>query len=154
MRRMAPALLVFVFAACQPAAMELTEAQRTEIADEFRQFRMDLYASNERLEVQPTLSAIAEDVALIIQGTRLSYDDFAPAVRGGFATLQSVAVDVKEMRIDVLSADAVVNTDVIDEVATDTSGRTLEQTYLHTEVWVKRDGRWAMVAGHRSIPHN
>ena len=154
MRRMILALIVFAFAACQPATMELTDAQRAEIADEFRQFRMDLYASNEHLDIEPTLSAIAEDVALIIQGTRLSYEDFAPAVRGGFAALQSVAVDVKEMQVDVLTADAVVNTDVIDEVATDTSGQTFEQTYLHTEVWVKRDSRWVMVAGHRSIPPN
>ena len=152
MRRLMLPLMLFVAAACQPATMELTDAQRTEIADEFRQFRMDLYASNERLDVEATLNAIGEDVALIVEGTRVSYEQFAPGVRAGFGALASVSVDVREMEIDVLAAHAVVNTDMIDEVATDTSSNRFEQTYLHTEVWVKRDGQWVMVAGQRSIP--
>jgi hypothetical protein len=144
--------MLFLFAACQPATMELTEERKAEIAAEFRQFRMDLYASNERLDIEQTLNSIAEDVALIVQGTRLRYDDFATAARGGFGSLQSLSVDVQDMQIDVLGEDVVVNTDVVVDVVTDTTGTTVEQTHLHTEVWVKRDGRWVMTHGHKSNP--
>ncbi len=152
MRRMILPLMLFVFDACQSPTMELTDAEKAEIGDDFRQFRMDLYASNERLDIEGTLNSIAEDVALIIQGTRLSYDEFAPAVRSAFGGLQSLSVNVQDMRIDVLAADAVVNTDAIVTVVTDTSGNTVEETHLHTEVWVKRNGRWVMTHGHKSNP--
>jgi hypothetical protein len=153
MRRLAFAVLsLTVLVACQPATTELTDAEKVAIADEFRQFRMDLYASNERNDVESTLNAVSEDVALITQGIRLSYADFATAARDAFGSLQAQTVNVQDMQIDVLAAGALVNTDAIVTVTTDTSGNTVEQTHLHTEVWVKRDGRWVMTHGHKSNP--
>jgi len=152
MRRMILPLMLLVVAACQPAAMELTDAEKADIAEEFREFRTGLYAANERLDIEQTLAAIAEDVALIIQGTRLSHDQFAPAARAAFGALENLSVEVQEMQVDVLAANVVVNTDVITDVQTDTAGVTTEQTYLHTEVWTKRDGRWMMTHGQQSIP--
>ncbi|NIM48259.1 MAG: hypothetical protein GTO22_03215 [Gemmatimonadales bacterium] len=55
------------------------------------------------------------------------------------------------MRIDALAANVVAVADIATTVVTDTSGTTSEQTHMHTEVWVKRDGRWIMLHSQESI---
>ena len=152
MRRLAPAAVaLLLLAACQPAATELTQEQKAEVESTFRQFRSDLYAAAERLDAEAMLNSVAEDVALVIQGTRLSYDQWAPAVRNAFARFENQVISVLDMRIDVLAADAVANTDVIAVTVTDSTGNAVEQTYLHTEVCVKRDDHWVMIHGQQAL---
>jgi len=144
--------LILLAVACRSAPVELTPEQKAEVADDFRQFRLGLYASDESLDPEPMLGSVAQDAALVIQGTELSYDEFATAMRSGFAGLRSASIDIREMRIDALAADAVANTDVIAERVTDAAGDSAERFYLHTEVWVRRAGRWVMIHGQMSSP--
>jgi hypothetical protein len=144
--------LMLLTVACRTAPVELTPEQKTEVTDDFRQFRLGLYASDEALDPEPMLSSVAQDAALVIQGMELSYEEFATAMRTGFAGLRSASIDVREMRIDALAADAVANTDVIAETVTDDAGNRAERFYLHTEVWVRRAGRWVMIHSQMSNP--
>jgi hypothetical protein len=145
------ALALPFMAACQPATTELTEEQWTVIADEFRQHRMDMYAAAERLDADGVMRSFAADAVLIGQGVRMTYEDYDAIVRNLFGSVQSQSIDVLDMWVDVLAADAVANTDVIAVAVTDSAGNVVEQTYLHTEVWVKRDDRWVMIHGQQAL---
>jgi hypothetical protein len=65
--------LMLLTVACRTAPVELTPEQKTEVTDDFRQFRLGLYASDEALDPEPMLSSVAQDAALVIQGMELSY---------------------------------------------------------------------------------
>jgi uncharacterized protein (TIGR02246 family) len=151
MRRVILALMLFVFVACQPATMELTEEQRSAIADSIRQIRGDLFAAAERLDAAELTSYFAEDGVFIIAGHYQSHDEFAQGIRNGFAGRQSLSWTIQDQRIDVLSANVVAVADIAVYVATDTLGITSEAPVMHTEVWVRRDGGWKILHAHESI---
>jgi len=148
MRHLALAVLSLAFlAACQPAATELTDAQKAEIEQAVIQAYQGYWNAWSAQESVDDYMGYYHDWAV----APLDGYESVEAVRSG--TLESWAyflsweVELGETRVLVLGPDVAVLEGVSVSVLTDITGMVLELTQRSNWVWVLRDGQWRIVTG-------
>jgi len=95
MRRLTLSVLsLAVLAACQPATTELTEEQRSAIADTARQIQLEHYAAAERLDVAAVANNFTEDGVVASNGVLMQGEAVAGYVANLYGGLQALTVTV------------------------------------------------------------
>ena len=154
MRRMILPLMLFVFAACQPATMELTEEQKAEIAAEVNAIHTQFWDVWKEMDVDRGMAYYYNSPELVfgMDGQVLWGWDEGMEMSQSFATTASGQVmNFAESRTTVLSADVVYITDQGTRAMIDMAGVTgPELPFAFTAVWVLRDGEWKVHGAHGS----
>ena len=150
MRRMILVLMLFVFVACQPATMELTDAEKAEIAGELTQVMDGIGASFRELDVERFLTYFqkGDELTFVQDGivTR-SWDGFADLKRAAWAGFASVELIEYDLQTQILAANAGVVTMTFTNGATATTGDAVEGRGIFMAVCSELDGEWKIVYG-------
>lgn len=156
MRRTVLPLMLFVFAACQPATMELTEEQKAAIADTVNAANAEAWDAWREADLDRALSYLHDspDLGFALEGQVFrGYAEADSYWRGGFATAEHMDITISDLRTIVLTADVVwlVQRGIFS--VTDSAGLTSPETeFALTTTWVRRDGEWKILLGHESFP--
>jgi len=145
MHRMILPLMLFAIA-CQPATMELTDAQKAEIENAVRQVDSEFHATwSAREDIDAYMSYMSDWSSTSPFGDE-SLDALRTRVSAWWGAQSSVTIDRGEKRVLVLGPDvaAVEGTNV--RVATDTTGVTRERTGTYTRTWIRQNGEWKVFA--------
>ena len=146
--------LAFLAAACQPAAVELTEEQKAALADSVSAMHAESW--------QPWLAADLDqgmryflnspDVGWGWNGEiRYGYDNIDAWFRPNMAGMASQELTVADRRAVVLARDVVCVMESGTIAVTDTAGVTLPpMPFAMTAIWIRRDGEWKIHLGHES----
>ena len=139
------AVAPIVFAACQPATNELSEAQLGEIQHAVIQAYegyWNEWAAFENLDDYMAYYCVWA-------GSPLAGWESMDAVRAGaeeyWANYNSWDVAFQETRVLVLGLDVAAVEGTTESVVTDTSGTAEVWTQKSTSVWILRDGRWKIL---------
>jgi len=149
-------LLLLVFAACQPATMELTDAEKAAIADTVDALNSEWLMALEAADIDRALTYHHQgpNVAWGYEGEMVfGSDAIANTWRPYFATMESQDFTVQELRVEVLAPTVACINQVLTGTTTDTAGVTSpESVCAITTVWLLRDGEWKMYFGQESLP--
>ena len=144
MRCMILPLMLLVAAACQPATMELTDAEKAAIEDEISALENDLTASVVGWDLDTFLSFFSDDLSWALFGSvyhsRSSWVDHVTPSFTEAASLETC--DINDLRYQVLTADVVISTCVVKCFGPATAGSPVVIDHTWTTVWAKRDGLW------------
>lgn len=156
MRRFALAAFALAFlAACQPAATELTDEMKSEIAQELTQVYAESLEPINQLDQEGWLSFYqdSEDLTFAANGTFFkSYSAFADTLSAHWAELASGDLDWGNLNIQVLAPNVAVVTTAFDYTGTDNAGAVMSVSGTWTAVWVKEAGSWKMVNVAETFP--
>jgi len=156
MRRMILPLSLFVFAACQPATVELTDAEKATIADDVNAINAGFWDAWRAADFGRGMSYYYDspDLAFAMQGVvDYGYANVDAKYRPGMADVASQTITLTTSRTTVLAADVVCIMDGGTYTATDALGVTgPEMGFAVTNIWVLRDGDWKIHIGHESFP--
>jgi ketosteroid isomerase-like protein len=150
MRRLALAVLsVALVAACQPATTDLTEEQKTTIAEELSQ-EFDVYgAAVRQLDPDAVLGFFQESDELAFAEfgeVVLSWSTLAEQVRESWPQYASVeSFEWGDLHIQALAAHVAAVTTTFDFQASDTTGAPIAVNGTFSTVWVQTDGEWKIV---------
>jgi ketosteroid isomerase-like protein len=141
-------LMLLVFAACQPATMELTEEQKATIADAVREANADYWAAWARMEDFDEYAGHYSDRSVFFPLVDAeSREAHRSVVMGLWSRLN--AWEVQEMPqpdVLVLGADGAFLEGSAVSLLTDTTGATEEWVQTYSSVWVREESGWRMVA--------
>ena len=150
------ALSLAILAACQPATIELTEEQKTEIADEVNDVHVAMWDAWRAADLDRGMSFFdtSPDLGWGFAGEmRFRIDNITAWFRPMLAGVERQDITFDERRTVVLSDDVVCVMERGTYTAFDSAGATLGSSPLAaTVVWTRRDGEWKIVAGHESTP--
>ena len=155
MRQIVPLLMLLGAAACQPAAMELTDEERATIAAEVDSLTTAWWAAWEAVDVERGLTFFHDGsgMAWAVDGFPTVYsiaearETWTPMLAG----LQRQDLEFTNARTVVLAPDVVWTLREMRYSAIDTAGAVVASgESIETAVWVKRDGEWKLMLGHDS----
>ena len=150
------AFTLTLFAACQPASIELTDYQKAEIEAEVQLLHDQFWDAWRETDVTRGMSYYLDSPELtaafegqLIHGFA-AFDDLA---RSSFANVASQAITIDESQTTVMAYDVVCVIEHISYTQTDAAGATgPEYTAAITLAWVLRDGEWKVYHSHSSSP--
>jgi len=155
MRRMTLPLMLFVVA-CQPATIELTDAEKAAIADTVNALQAESWDAWRSADLDRALSYMHDspDFWFALQGQALrGYDESDSFWRDGFGTASRLDITISDSRTMVLAADIVAVFEQGAFSVTDAEGMTSpEQPFVMSATWVRRHGEWGVLYGHESWP--
>jgi hypothetical protein len=136
--------MLLVFAACQPATMELTDAEKATIVDEVNPIKADFWDAWRAWDVDRGMSYyrnspdfVWADDGELVQG----WTTFNEAVQSW--NVESQAVTLSESIATVLAPNVVQFVEHGTYSITDTTGVTWpERTFAVSTLWVLRNGEW------------
>ncbi len=148
------ALALTVLAACQPSTTELTEEQKTEIANEVNAIHAEAWDAWRAADVDRGMSYYPDSPELtyitdgqLFRGTA-AVDDQSRAM---FVNTASQTITITESYTDVLAPNVVCINAMHTYTVTDTAGVVgPEGVFAGTYIWVRRDGEWKMQSSHES----
>jgi uncharacterized protein (TIGR02246 family) len=157
MRRLTLSVLSLTFlAACQPAAIELTEEEKAGIAAEVDAVASDWWSAWTAVDFDRGMSFYEDATETAWAGdgqVHYSITGIEGHYRPFFAGLQRQNVNVIGSQTIVLAPDIVYTIRNTAIVAVDTAGTPGPETrYVETIVWVKRNTEWKVLLGHGSTP--
>jgi ketosteroid isomerase-like protein len=140
--------------ACQPAATELTEEQRTAIADTVRQLADAFFEDFRALDIDGAMVPWASEFVWAENGVLgTNRDSLETTWRGLFAAIREVTSgEWGEVHITVLGPDAAVFTATFDWAGVDADGAPVGNPGVWTTVWLRTSEGWKIVQGHESYP--
>jgi len=145
-----------VFSACQPAAIELTEERKGEIAAEVELLHTQWVDAWKAADVDRGMSFFADTPELIeaVDGeVTQGFSTIAQGWRSTFASIESQRIRISDVHTVVLAPDVVCLTEDGIYVVTDTAGVVGPETpYVYTSIWVRDGGQWKIHFGHQSSP--
>jgi ketosteroid isomerase-like protein len=148
-------LLLFGFAACQPAAVQLTDAEKATIAEEVNAINTGFWDAWRDADFGRGMSYYYDspDLAFAMQGVvDYGYAPVDEKYRPGMENVASQTITLTDSRTTVLAADVVCIMDAGSYTATDAVGVTGPETgFAVTNLWVLRDGEWKIHVGHESF---
>ena len=155
MRRMILPLMLFAFAACQPATMELTEEQIATVEAEVTAVANEAVAAIVAMDADRHLSfyANSDDFTVAVYGGVLrSFSTWAEGVRTNFSQIESVeSCAFSDEVIQVLATDIAVFTANFGCTATVAGGFPMP-SHTVTAVMQKQDGAWKCVNFSETFP--
>ena len=156
MRRMILPLMLSVFAACQVGVtVEMTDAEKTAIADEVNAVNAEWWDAWRDADFARGMSYYynSPNLAFVMQGALdFGYAEIDAKYRPGMDGLASQDITLTNSQTVVLAPDAVTITDAGTYTATDTLGVTGPETgFAVTNIWVRTDGEWKIHVGHESF---
>jgi ketosteroid isomerase-like protein len=156
MRRMILPLMLFMFAACQPATMELTDAEKAAIAEELTQ-AYDSYGTAVRQLSQDGMLSFfqqSEDLTFAEFGTVYrSWSALADLVHQSWPVYANVQnFHWGDLHIQVLAPNVAAVTTTFDFAASDTTGAPVAISGTASYVWLKTDSGWKIVSGAETFP--
>lgn len=138
--------LLAALAGCSPSqAAELTDAERTAIADTVRSESAAWESAVEQADANGILSYYSETPgAAIIRSEQdlISFEEMKNGLPTEFVRWRSQSVTPREQRLDVLARDVAAESAVGDWTSTDTTGTVLNRQYALSRVWIRRDNKW------------
>ena len=146
MRRMILPLMLLIAVACQPATMELTDAEKAAIADTVRQVSAEKAAAWDSQDAERFFGYFADWSAFPMAGWQ-SLDAYRAEIDSFWPRFSSWVSNRTEVRTMVLSRDAVVLEGRQVAPVTDTTGASGEWISLYTELWVRDDAGWKVIMG-------
>ncbi len=154
MRRMILPLMLFAFAACQPATMELTDAEKAAIAEEVTAIHDQMWDAWPDLAAGMSYFDNSPDVAYAADGDiHLGFDNITAVMEPFTTAFDRFEITVERRQTTVLSHDVVCVTERGVQAAYDSTGAILASGPVAlTAVWVRRDGDWKVVQAHESFP--
>ncbi len=154
MRRLMLPMLPFVLAACEPATVELTDAERAAIADQVNARHAEMWDAFRAADFDRGVSYFHRaDLVYAYEGVILDYEAMDQLWRPAFASITSQTVTFADSRTDVFAPGVVSITSSGTYAVTDTLGVTGPQAqFAVTEVWMRRDGEWKLQFVHESTP--
>ena len=154
MRRMFLWSMAFVFAACQPATVDLTAGERAVITDQVNARHTKMWDAFRAADFDRGIAFFdATDLVYAYEGVVLDYATMDELWRPAFASITSQTITFADSRTDVLAPGVVAITSSGTYAVTDTLGVTGPQAqFAVTEVWMRRDGEWKLQFVHESTP--
>ena len=156
MRCMIPPLMLVVFAACQPATMELTEADQAAISEELAQAYAGYGEAVRHLNQDGMLGYFqqSDDLTYAENGAVYrSWAALAELVRQNWPLYASVQnFQWGDLHIQVLAPNVAAVTTTFDFAGSDTTGAAAAISGTASYVWVKTDGGWKIVSGAETFP--
>lgn len=153
--RLGLAVAVVLAAACKQVTQEITEVQRTAIADTVKAAHRALFASVSTRNTDSVMSFLVADDRLTWVESGMIYpsrDSVVRAVRSFFGGMRAVTVTSAEPKVMVLGRSAAVLTTTFRESFTDTAGATQQVTGAWSAVYHRTPSGWKIVQGHESYP--
>jgi uncharacterized protein (TIGR02246 family) len=154
MCRLALAVLALAFlAACQPATTELTEEQKTEIADSVAAMHNDMWqtwSTRDLDSIMPYFVNSPDAGWGFPGGMYYGYENLTAYARSLLDGVASADFAATERRVDVLSRDVVCVREYGTYSWTTTAGVTQQFDDYMTTIWVRRDGEWKVLHYHES----
>ena len=151
-----PLLLLLVAVACQPATMEMTDAEKAAIADEVNAINAEFWDvwRDGDFDRGMTYYYNSPDLAFAMEGAvDYGYDQVDAKYRPNFANVASQILRVTHSQTTVLAPDAVCIMETARFSQTDRDGVTTPETDLAlTSIWMLRDGEWKIHLAHESLP--
>jgi len=146
------ALALTVLAACQPAATELTEEQKAEIAATVDSLTNEWWSAWAVFDVDRAASFIYDGPGMTWASdsyrTLYSVAEAKEVWETSLVGLQRQDLEVTNSRTVVLAEDIVWTLREFNYVVVDTSGASVaEGQFKETSVWVKRNGEWKVMLG-------
>lgn len=141
--------------ACQPATQEMTEAQRTAVADSVRATNAALWALFPTGNVDSVMSYYVADQRLTVAELGMVYptrDSMIAAARAFWGGIRSATVNGAEPAITVLALNAAVVTEAFEGTLTDTTGATMPIRGVWSGVYEHTGAGWKIVQSHESWP--
>ena len=155
------AFVLTVLVACQPAAMELTEELKGEIAAEVSalQAEYDTVYVAHRFDRADSLWTESSETGWAASGNVIWDAEEVAALgaraRAFWGAIASIEYRGKETQTFVIAPNVVYVMQRFAAIATDTAGVVFpEATMAYTYVWTKQDGEWRIQFGHSSQPPN
>ena len=148
MSRLTLSVLSLAFlAACQPATTELTEEQKTEIAEAVTQVNADYWAAWARMEDFDEYAGYYSDHSghfpLVGFESLEAHRSSVMEVWGGLRTWE---IQQMELGVLVLGPDEAFLGGSAVSLLTDTTGASVEWAQNFATVWVGEDAEWKLVA--------
>ena len=134
-------------------AQQVTERQRTAIADTVKQLAKALFDAENQRNADVFIGQATDDPDFhyISSGNLFpSKDSLSKAAHGRVKSLKALTYTLKDGYVTVLSPDAAVFTGSYDEVAVDSTGKSSQFRDGWTAVYARRHGQWKIVHGHFS----
>ena len=134
-------------------AQQVTERQRTAIADTVKQLAKALFDAENQRNADVFIGQATDDPDFhyIASGNLFpSKDSLSKAAHSRVKSLKALTYTLKDGYVTVLSPDAAVFTGSYDEVAVDSAGKSTQFRDGWSAVYARRHGQWKMVAGHFS----
>jgi uncharacterized protein (TIGR02246 family) len=150
-------LLLVLVGACQPGASELTDEERTAIADTVRQLTVRLIDTWD-IPMDPDLffSLLSDDARWGFNGEFELASSDTSLTRAFMAELASGLTEadqnLENMAVRVLGPDAAVVGGILRYTEVDTAGVAGDGTQAITIIWERVAGQWKVVWGHESDP--
>ena len=135
------------------SAQQLTEKQRTAIADTVKDLVKKLYDAENQRNADVFIGEATDDpdFRYISTGNLFpSKDSLSRSAHARVKALKSLTYTLKQSEVTVLAPDAAVFTGAYDETAVDSTGKSLTYRDGFTAVYQRRHGQWKIVHGHFS----
>ncbi len=156
MRRMILPLMLFVFAACQPAAMELTDAEKAAIADEVTAIHTQFWSEWEGLNVEGGMSFFRTDPEPVWAWNgevRSGVENLTAWFGAALADLARQEITFDDRQVVVLEQDVAYVMESGSFSAFDDEGvEVMGGMFAASVVWVRSNGEWKVAGGHESVP--
>ena len=156
MRRMILPLMLLLAIACQPATMELTDAERATIADEVTAIQTQFWNDWEAVNFDAAMAYYRtnpDPVWAWMGEVRSGVEDLTALFRGILEGLARQELTVDDRQVVVLGQDAAYVIDRISFSAFDAEGaEAMSGRFVASVVWVRSNGEWKVAGGHESIP--
>ena len=154
MHRLAPILSgVLILNACAPPTATLSDSHRAAMADSVSVAVAGFWDAWSAADVDRGMSFLADDATVATSGAavlagRSTIDD---RWRPMFETVASQVIDFEISNVTVVSPDVVTVHQRGSFLVTDTAGEQgPSKVFAYTSVWIRRDGAWKLISGHRS----
>jgi hypothetical protein len=136
-----------------PPPPQLTEAQRTAIADTVKRLANELFEAENQRNADVFISQATDDpdFRYVSNGNLFpSKDSLSKSAHARVKSLKALTYTLKDGGVTVLAPDAATFTGAYDETAVDSTGKTLTFRDGWTAVYARRNGQWKIVHGHFS----
>ena len=153
MRRMILPLMLFALLACQPAEMELTDAERAAIRDTVTQLADEVFEAFRARDIDRFMAPYNSEFIWAENGVlSINRDSIASAWRDLFASWRDVTGgDWRDVHVGILGRDAAVFTATFDWTGVDSSGSQIGASGVWTTIWAPTDEGWKIILGHESF---
>lgn len=154
MRRTILPLMLFALVACQPPTTDLTDAEKTAIAEEVNAIHGQFWDVWRAMDVERGMAYYYDSPELTfgMDGSVLwGWGDGMEMTQSFAATTSAQIITIARSQTTVLTPQVVCITDQGTRAITDTAGVTGPALpFAFTAVWVLRDGEWRVHAAHAS----
>jgi len=142
--------------ACQPAAVELTEAERTAIADEVATIHTEFWDAWMAVDIERGMAFYrsAPDPVWAWNGeVRSGFENLRAWFTAGLEAVHHQNISFDDRMVTVLDRNVVYVMERGSFVGFDAAGAQLASgQFAASVVWVRSDGEWKVSGGHESMP--